>query len=482
MLLFAYGGTRLADQSQIVRTFPLDTTNDGSSYMAKLHFLYEFGYHKMVYKWYAPEGFRLFETDTPGWYYFTLPIYILLKDVKSATFVSLIAIYIIMAILFFIIGKIEKLSQLETGALFALFAFSPMCIGDYIRQVRMPQMFSWISLLALFAIIFYFKNKKIDKRFFIISPFIALLILSHQLETVLFFFAGLPCIFLIKKSLRERAIILISTLLGILMSAFWLIPFLLNSANSSMLEYAEYAGSKWLLDFSGGFKFANIAAIALGIALLAVFALYFYKNKNLKSEILFFSPIIILDILFLTRLVVYLPIIKHVYIDAYMQFFAFFFLFILFKCYRKFNFMKYALILLPIGFIIISLIHTPWFVAPTQEELDSLSIFGEVNGTYMFAGNWSARMYPMALVSYAAIYYPVNSRMGWSFSDNIDHRHKTAKFRKAFLDNNKEDFLRLMNELKIDEVISYGNDCYKLREFGLHFKAQKSMLCLYSIE
>ena len=115
-ILFLYGGIRLADQSQIVRTFPLETLNDVSSYMTMLYFLHEFGYNEMVYKWYAPEGFKLFETDVPGWYYFTLPIYLLVKDVKPATFISLIAIYILFAILFFVIGKIEKLSKLETFA------------------------------------------------------------------------------------------------------------------------------------------------------------------------------------------------------------------------------------------------------------------------------------------------------------------------------------------------------------------------------
>lgn len=479
IILSGYFFIRLADQSQIITTFPLESLNDVSSYMALLYFTSEFGYHEMVYKWYEPEGFRLFETDAPGWYYFTLPIYILVKDVKPATFISLIAIYIIFAMLFFVIGRIEKLSKLETLAFFVLFAFSPMAIGDYVRQMRMPQMFSWVSLLALFAIIFYYKDKKIDWRFLIISPFIALLILSHQLETVIFPFV-LVGLFLIKKSFRERTIIILSSIIGVLASSFWLIPFILNSANSPKLEYT---GSRWLLEFSGGFQFANIAGIALGVALLAVFALYFYRNKNLKNELLFFSPIIILDILFLTRLVVYLPIIKHVYIDAYMQFFAFFFLLILFKCYKQFNFIKCIMALLPIGFILVSLMHTPWFVTPSQEELNSLAIFDSVNGTYIFAGEWpSPRMYTMALVCYAAIYYPIESGTGWSLSENIEHRHKTADFRQAFLDYNKESFLRLTEELRIDEIISYGTaDCDRLKEFGLNFKTKNSMLCLYSV-
>lgn len=475
--LCLYGGIRLADQSQIITTFPLESLNDVSSYMVMLHFTHEIGYHGMVYKWYAPEGFKLFETDAPGWYYFTLPIYLLVKDVKPATFISLIAIYIIFAILFLAIGKIEKLSKLETLAFFALFAFSPMAIGDYVRQMRMPQMFSWISLLVLFAIIFYYKDKKIDWKFMIIAPFIALLILSHQLETVLFFFAVIPCIFLIKSSFRERAIIALSGILGIFMSAFWLVPFILNSVNSPKLEYA---GSRWLLEFSTGFQFANIAGIMLGIALLAVFVLYLNKNQNWKQEALFFSPVIVIDLLFLSRLVVYLPIIKHVYIDAYMQFFAFFFLLILFKCYKKFNFMKYVLALLPIGFILVSLLHTPWFVTPTQQDLDSLKIFEHVNGSYGFAGDLPLELYPMALVCYTAIYTPLNSSTGWSLSESIEHRHKTAEYIQVFFDNNEQDFLRLMRELKIDDVIAYGKDCEQLKSYNMHFKAKEGLLCLYS--
>lgn len=476
LILSGYFFIRLADQSRIVNTFPLESLNDVSSYMVMLYFTHSVGYHGLVTSWYAPEGFRLFETDAPGWYYFTLPLYLVFGDVKSATFASMILIYIIMGLLFFVIGKIEKLSKLETTAFFVLFAASPMAIGDYVRQMRMPQMFSWVALLALFAIIFYYKYREIDWKFFIISPFIALLILSHQLETILFF-TMLPGIFLLKRTLREKAIIVGSAIVGILISAFWLIPFILNSANTPKLEYQ---GSRWLLEFSTTFKFANIAAIALGIALICIFALYLYRNRSIKRELLFYSPVIILDILFLSRLVVFIPIIKHVYIDAYMQFFGFFFLLMTIKSYKKFNFMKYAMVLLPVGFIIISLLHTPWFVTPTQQDLDSLKIFNHVSGIYGFAGNLPLELYPMALVSYTAIYTPLNSSTGWSLSENSEHRHKTAEFYKSFFDNQKEDFLRLKDELKIRDIIAYGKDCEQLKNYELQFKATEGVLCLYS--
>jgi len=475
ILLLGYLGIRLVNQSQIIHSFPLDITNDISSYMAQLHFLDEFGYHQTVTKWFAPEGFVLFEIEAPAWHFFTYPFYLLFKDVKPASFFSLVIMFVLMGLLIFIIAKKEGLNKLEALAFFALFAVSPMGVGDYIRQMKLPQMFAWIILLILILIIFYFKKNQINWKFLITAPLISILILSHQPETILFLvlLAGL---FLIKDSLKERIIIAVSALIGILVSLPWLIPFITKAQE---LRILSYQASKWLLEFSGGFRLANITLILLSLGLIVIFILYLKKTNKWKKELLFFSPILILNILVLTRLVIVLPILKHLYIDPYMQFFSFFFILILFKTYKKYNFLKYMVALLPIIFVIVSLIHTPWFIQPTPEETESLKIFEHVDGIYGFAGSFSKQLYPRALDSYAAIYYPLRSASGWSLSDTEEHDLKLKEFNKALINNDKTSFLRLMKDLKIDEVISYGEDCQKLEAFNLNLKAKEGHLCLY---
>ena len=72
ILLFANFIYRLIDQSKLIKYFPLDYNNDGSSYMAQLFFMKVCGFHSYCSYWY--NGFTAFLHSPPGWYFFTLPI------------------------------------------------------------------------------------------------------------------------------------------------------------------------------------------------------------------------------------------------------------------------------------------------------------------------------------------------------------------------------------------------------------------------
>ena len=60
---------RLADQSQLLFYFPLDYTNDISSYMAQLFFLDKCGFHAFCPYWF--NGFTTFQFTSPAWFFFT---------------------------------------------------------------------------------------------------------------------------------------------------------------------------------------------------------------------------------------------------------------------------------------------------------------------------------------------------------------------------------------------------------------------------
>src|SRR3989338_1663432 len=84
---------RLIDQSQLMRYFPLDFVNDISSYMAQLNFLKACGFLKFCPYWY--NGFIAFKFTPPAWYFFTNPLYLLFGDVKVATYVSMVLIFVL---------------------------------------------------------------------------------------------------------------------------------------------------------------------------------------------------------------------------------------------------------------------------------------------------------------------------------------------------------------------------------------------------
>ena len=84
---------RIINQSKIIKQFPLDTVNDVSAYIAELHFLNICGFHNFCGYWY--NGFTNFQLSTPGWHFFTYPIYLVFNDYLKAIYISIILIFLL---------------------------------------------------------------------------------------------------------------------------------------------------------------------------------------------------------------------------------------------------------------------------------------------------------------------------------------------------------------------------------------------------
>ena len=83
---------RLINQSKIIKQFPLDIVNDISAYIAELHFLNICGFHNFCPYWY--NGFTSFQLSTPGWHFFTYPLYLIFNDYLKAVYTSMIIIFL----------------------------------------------------------------------------------------------------------------------------------------------------------------------------------------------------------------------------------------------------------------------------------------------------------------------------------------------------------------------------------------------------
>ena len=90
IILGIYFIIRLINQAKIISIFPLNLTNDITSYMSRLYFLFECGFHKLCPYWY--NGFITFVNYAPGWTFFTAPIYFITKNIQLSTYISLILI------------------------------------------------------------------------------------------------------------------------------------------------------------------------------------------------------------------------------------------------------------------------------------------------------------------------------------------------------------------------------------------------------
>src|SRR3989338_7960326 len=130
---------RFIDQSQMIKYFPLDYANDGSSYMAQLFFMDVCGFHNFCPYWY--NGFESFLFTPPGWFFFGLIIYKLVGSITLATYLSLVISFVsAFLIIYFLYGKLG-LTKLQRVLMFFLLFGSAQAVGSFIRLVRVHELF-----------------------------------------------------------------------------------------------------------------------------------------------------------------------------------------------------------------------------------------------------------------------------------------------------------------------------------------------------
>ena len=483
MLLGLFFLFKLYNSSQIINQFPLDQNNDLSSYMGQLHFLGQYGFHQNVPNWY--NGFTSFLLYPPGWFFFTLPIYLISGNILLATYISNILIYLIGFLSIFLLKKFSKFSWAETIFLYLFVFVNPIAVGNFIKLGRLPEMLSLSLFVMLFAFFLYYRDKKISGVFLLLSALYASVLLSHPAFFIISSFF-IPPLFLIKKG-RQRAIIVIMFFIALLLSSFWLIPFIASSKNTTLTQERGYTGLSRLLDFRKEFFFDNLFSFILPVVFLACF--YFYckslKKEEKKKELIFYSIPIAFSILFFSRIAAFIPVINHPYPDSYNLFLIFISVFLFVKTPRdsfgRLNpLIKFILVVLPFLLIVPSLIFVSNFRQNNNFDKEIISILPEVGGRYLIAG----MPYPTsaeAVGSYSAIYYNLSTPSGWypqaASKSLLD---KIAELRKE-IENSNPNCIKinsLLSELRVDELILQKQQCELIQNCGLKEKIAKERICL----
>lgn len=485
---------RIIDQAKMIHTFPL-VNNDLSSYVAQLHLLKVCGFHNFCSYWY--NGFITFLISSPGWEFFTYPLYLLFNNILLATYISSILMYIIGFIFIFYLGKNQKFSLTKKIAFFVLIFANSINIGNFIVMGRMPSLNATIFFLGLAAVIYFYKDHEIDKKFVLFFiPLNILIILSHYQEAALAQILILSLL-LIKKG-YEKIIVMLSFILSLIFSAFWWWPFLLSSLNSYKSSIITHEQGTWFIyrfipkiELTTDF-FSSLLIITLPIILLIIF--YFYwdsKNKSPK-ELLFYSPILFLSFLFWLRLTAYMPIFKHISPDPFLIFFLFFILMLFFKT----NFFYYPkifrtiiilfLILLPITNVAISHTKTPYWniFEHGNMEKETISLFGYIdpNEKFVFAS------YPQPSRSvtyvdyyhaYATIYNNLSTPEGYYY--HIVSRDYIKGIRQVREEKNCKNLKKIMLEYNTNYAIAYKERCELLKNCKFQEIIKKEHTCLYRI-
>ena len=469
---------RLINTASIIKTFPLDSVNDLVAYISTLHFFQEYGYLNVVPNWY--NGFILFKAAAPGWYFFTYPIYRIFGDIMLSTYISIILLFILGGVGCILLGKQLKITKIKIIALFLFIFANPMAIGAFLKQGRVLELMALVILLYITSLALYFKDNKIDWKISLLSFLYGLLIITHQAESILtsIFLLGL---ILIKKR-TERLYIILALIVGIILSSFWSFQFIFGARNLGILEN-EYG--MWLLDFSiARFGLSNILLILLPIFLISIF---FYLKRE-KKNLIFYSPLIILAILVLLRLVIFLPIIKQIYPDPYINFFLIFSTIFLVSLHfnriskKTKTALFIVLIVISIFSVTYNITQTPTFKPHTEIQIDYINLAPKINGTYLIFSQ-EGDVYRRAYYSYTAIFHNKNTADGWSsWYKEADYNAELIKKGEFWENKDCSLLIERLDKFNVTEIISQKQECsIFVEKCGFILKENEGNVCLLEV-
>ncbi len=479
IILLLYFLYRLIDQSKLLFYFPLDYTNDISSYMAQLFFLKGCGFLEFCPYWY--NGFTAFQFTPPGWFFFALPFYYLFGDVKIAAYFTMVLSFILIFLIIYFAGKYFNLSKIKRIAFFTFLFATSFSIGSFVRLGRVHELFAWVWFLLFAFFVLYYKDRKLNAYSLLIIPFYSLTLLSYLSTCVLasLLFLGL---FIIKPN-KEKLILALYFISSLLLISFWLFPFVKGVFTASSIP--TLTQNTWLWQFGAEHIFTNIAIFLLPLMLFFLFYLYWRNNKKSRKELYFFTPILILALAYFLRLTPFIPIFKNIFPDPYLPFFLFFTLFFFFKIdYSRINkniikFMPVLLIIFALVSIAVNVFHTPKFIVPDDKaNIELKPLLDKFEGSFMIFGELPRTIYIKALYSYAPIYHNLSTPYGWY------PEVKEPSYLEIFDKINYKDcssFVRDIKYLNTTHVIGYKDACKNFDKCSLTFLESNGDFCLYLV-
>ena len=481
--LIAYLIYRLTDQAKMLWYFPLDFANDVSSYMAQLHFLKVCGFHQACPYWY--NGFVTFKFSPPGWYFINYPLYSLWNNVHAVTYISMVLMLISGFLIFYYLGRLAKLSKIKRIAFFALFFGNASAIGNFIRLGRVHELLSWLFFIILFFMLYYYNDKKIDKKFYLTGVLYSLVILSYHSTGVLASFLWLGFL-LTRETAKERIKTIFSSVLGLALSSFWLIPFVANIFHESAIPYLKQG--TWIWNLAINNLWINISALVAPLACLILFYLYYKGSNRDKKNLLFFLPTIIFAFLFLIRVTPLFPIFNQMYPDPIVHYLFFFSIFFLLSLDLKALTTKRQQLLFKLIFlvsvtsIIVSLTHTPLFHTPdTQIDKEFISYIPLLNERFVIVGNNTGPVYSRAYYSFAATMNK-NSISGWYPEEkSYSYISRLSAVHSSFNQGNCTMFKEELAYFNTTEVLAIKPFCERLKGCNLKEVKSGNSTCLYHI-
>jgi len=468
IILLGYLLIRFINQSSIINTFPLDYTNDWSSYITQLHFLRVCGFHEFCPYWYG--GFVAFLTSAPGWPFFTYPLYMIVGNITAASYTALVLTYIISLLATIKIGKQLRFSKLRTMFLFAFYFGNSIAIGDFIRLGRVSSALSFALGLWVLYFILKYRDRKLTAGFLIIIPIYAALILTHYQEAFLFSISFLSLI-AYKKSLVERGIIILSVLLALIATLFWTYPFAVDALSGTGGSILSSTQGNWVFKLDQKLLPTVIVSAIIPATFLIILAARLKNSSAWKSQLRFYLPIVLLAILFLTRISTSVPFLNNISPDPINMFILLFILILLLELREPLRSFKWiavtGIFLISIASVTISHIHTPYFIKYGETEYGILDVLEHTDKPYLIFNPYQRTSYSNAYYSLGAVKYNLTTPAGWyPFIATKEQLSKLETIKERFENHDCIELKQKLEDVKTERIIGYGEYCLKLRYCG----------------
>jgi len=494
VLLAVAGAIILAQTAQYAGIFPI---RDASSYVSGIYFMNEYGFHQPVPNWDHGFGHISFLMYPPMFAFLSVPVYAMAGSATFAYAFLLTLFPILMLLLLYFNRKALGLDRTKAILLSLLFIFNPIFVSRMFRTGRLPELVGWFFFLACFLIVMHYRDRKIDKWFYLFGIFYALAILSHPLTALLLsiFIISLLLSKIYERRAREVLDIVAASLIGLLLCSFWLVPFVFSYCfgdNSFGVKYSDTSDKSIVASFVNengplAGKLPIYAIIAVIIFLSLVFIFLKFKQSKKKARI-FLLPPMAYEIVFMTWLItdslfhVDVPIISSAASGTQLVFIVFlasyFFLATNWGRYRKQAGTAMVLVCLAM------LAFTAVFYSNALEKLDyrktggfkAAELFPLVKGTYdiMPVENWHTA------VAYATVEYGLNTTASWlpetAPKDLTDLRERLIK---SVQSADCQGMLNATKTLGISYLIGQDADCTSMESCGAAKSGAIGGFCLF---
>jgi len=457
----------------LINTFPLTAHKDISSHIARLYFFSQYGFDEVPY-WF--NGYKPFAAYPFLFYLYSYIFLIITDNLLFTIFISIIFLYIIgFLLLFFLIKRALKLTKIQSFIFSSIFFFNYIFALSVLEAGRFTKFFGWIIFIPFSYFCIKNRSKKMDlKESLIITILLTILLFAHPTIYILSMLFLSINFFANKKNIKFLLIIPIS----LFVTSFWWTNFLTTTT------YPHVNFIQKTLQRPNLFNYVIInylKHIFLDFSIFIFWFLFLILKEKRKELIILF----IFSILYLSKILLFIPFMYNIFSDDIRQLFLFVVLYLIFDNKIFLNKRKIEKNLISLSFFISAMIfifliisNPPGFINYTQFDEEKIYILSYIDDKFIVIDPPTMNT-RYQLVSYAPIYYNLSTPQGWVHQNEPPEiTDAIIKITNAFINSNCSTIEKYSKRIKAKYIITYNDFCSRC---PFNIKANTTSICLIDL-